>query len=300
MVSASAGPSASIHIIAALAAWTVAITACAEVETVDDSGHSVRLAQPARRIVSLAPHLTELLFEAGAGHAIVATAAYSDRPPAARTIPRAGDAHALDLERIVALRPDLVVAWASGSPRRQVARLRALGYPIFHNESATLEAIATTIERLGVLAGTSAIAHERAARYRFELARLRAEHAQDTPVRVFYQVADHPLLTVSSRHVIADALRVCGAQNIFARDRTWLPRPSREAVLLADPDAIVVAGRSVEDPAELDAWRRWPRLRAVSGGRLYVVDPNVLHRATPSILEGVAKLCEHIAAARGG
>ncbi len=279
----------------ALSALALGSTGTAALEVVDDSGHSVRLAQPARRIVALTPHLTELLFAAGAGDAIVGAAAFSDQPRAARSIPRIGDARALDLERIVALQPDLVVAWASGSPQRQLARLRALGLTVFENEPRDLDAIASAIERLGGLAGTSTVARAKAADFRRELARIRASYGDHAPVRVFYQVADRPLVTVSSRHIIVDALRVCGAVNVFAQARNWLPRPSREAVLLADPDAIVVAAGGAEsDP--LAAWKAWSGLRAVAAGRLFVVDPNVLHRATPRILEGVEALCKQVAA----
>ncbi|MGH8666870.1 MAG: helical backbone metal receptor [Burkholderiales bacterium] len=275
----------------------VAPGAVAAVEAIDDSGRTVRLAQPARRIVALAPHVTELLFAAGAGGAIVGAAAYSDHPRAAQFIPRIGDAHALDLERIVALRPDLIVAWTSGSPQRQLARLRALGLDVFQNEPRNLEAIANTIERLGILAGSSAVAHKRAADFRRDLARIRAAHGGEPPVRVFYQVADRPLVTISTEHIIADALRVCGAVNVFASDRHWLPRPSREAVVLADPDAIVAA--AIPDGADaLAGWRRWTTLRAVGSGRLFTIDPSSLHRATPRILQGIELLCRHMRAAR--
>jgi iron complex transport system substrate-binding protein len=296
MVTSAAARWALLVVLSALASGPVA--AAAAVETVDDSGHSVRRAQPAQRIVALTPHLTELLYAAGAGDAIVGAAAFSDQPPAARSIPRIGDARALDLERIVALQPDLVVAWVSGSPHRQLARLRALGLTVFENEPSDFDAIASTIERLGVLAGTSGIAQARAAEFRRELARIRASYGDHAPVRVFYQVADRPLVTVSSKHVIADALRVCGAVNVFEGARNWLPRPSREAVLLADPDAIVVAAPVGTDA--LVAWKRWTALRAVAAGRLYVVDPDTLHRATPRILEGVEALCGHIAQTAAG
>jgi iron complex transport system substrate-binding protein len=277
----------------------IASGAAAAVEAVDDSGRLVRLAQPAQRIVALAPHLTELLFAAGAGGAIVGADAYSDYPPAARSIPRIGDAHALDLERIVALEPDLVVAWTSGSPQRQLARLEALGLEVFRNEPRSLEAIASTIERLGALAGTSAIAQARAAAFRRNLARIRAEYAGETTLQVFYQVADRPLTTISTRHVIADALQVCGAVSVFASARRWLPRPSREAVLLAAPDAIVAAAIP-GGPDALAGWRQWTELHAVASRRLFTIDPNVLHRATPRILGGIERLCRQIDAARAG
>jgi iron complex transport system substrate-binding protein len=265
----------------------------------DDAGRQLRLPQPARRIVALSPHLTELLFDAGAGPAIAGTAAYSDYPPAARVVPRVGDARALDLERIVALRPDLVIAWMSGSPRRQVARLEALGLAVFYSETPDLDGIASTLERFGRLAGTEAAARAAAERFRRELAGLRARHhAGGAPLRVFYQVAAQPLVTVSTRHVIADALAVCGARSVFAAHRDWLPRPTREAVLLSDPDAIVVAAGAGEEAAALAQWRRWPGLRAVAAGRVYAVEPDLLHRATPRVLTGVARLCAQLDRAR--
>jgi iron complex transport system substrate-binding protein len=273
----------------------VAAPASAGVEVIDDAGRTVRLAGPAERIVTLAPHLTELLFEAGAGAGVVGAAAFSDYPPQARAIARIGDARALDLERIVALRPDLVVAWASGSPQRQLDRLQALGHTVFVNEPGELDAIASAIERLGILAGTAAVARMRAADFRRELARIRAAAHRGQRVRVFYQVAERPLVTVSDRHVIADALAGCGAVSVFAGARDWLPRPSREAVLLADPDAIVVAA-DPQEPGALGAWKRWKGLRAVRAGHLYVVDPSLLHRATPRVLDGLAALCRHVAA----
>jgi iron complex transport system substrate-binding protein len=270
----------------------------AHYEVVDDSGRRLRLDQPARRIVSLAPHLTELLFEAGAGAAVVGAAAYSDYPLAARSIPRIGDAHALDLERIVALEPDLIVAWASGSPNRQLERLERLGQRVFFQEASTLEAIAAGIERLGVLAGTTREASARAEAYRKALARLRAHYGGTAPVRVFYQVNARPLLTVSRRHLIADALELCGAVNVFATHRDWLPRPSREAVLFADPEAIVVAGTTGTERSHLAPWLQWNSLRAVRKDALIVVDPDQMHRATPRIVAGVAQLCRDIASIR--
>ncbi len=280
-----------------LAAGAYGLAAAAAVESIDDSGRTVRLAQPARRIVALAPHLTELLFVAGAGNALVGVAAYSDYPPAARAVARIGDAHALDLERIVALRPDLVVAWTSGSPQRQLDRLRALGLTVFDNEPTDLDAIARAIERLGALAGTEEVARSRAARFRADLARIRATYAHGPPIRVFYQVAERPLVSVSRGHVIADALRACGAVSIFAGARDRLPRPSREAVLLADPDAIIVAA-DPDDGDPFALWQPWQSLRAVTQGRLYRVDPSLLHRPTPRILTGIEALCRDIADVR--
>lgn len=264
----------------------------------DDAGYRIELARPAQRIVSLTPHLTELLFEAGAGKQVVGTVAFSDYPRAARAIARVGDARSVDIERILALRPDLVLAWRSGSPMRQVNRLRELGLPVFLDEPGQLDAIAATIERLGVLAGSSAIAVRSALSFRQRLESIRARYANRREVRVFYQIWDRPLLTVSGEHVIDDALRSCGARNIFAGQRLLVPRPALEAVLLLDPEAIIAADGSGERQARLRTWRPWHGLRAVRLGNLYTLDPDLIHRHSSRILDGVEALCERIEAAR--
>lgn len=270
----------------------------AAVEVIDDDGRRVTLARPASRIVSLTPHLTELLFEAGAGAQVVGVAMHSDFPPEASTLPRIGDARALDIERILALQPDLVVAWRSGNPLRQLGQLRTLGLAVFMNEPGQLDDIAGTIARLGVLAGTQAVAAQRARRFRERLADIRAAHAAHAPIHVFYQIWDKPLLTVSGKHVIDDALRSCGARNIFAELDALVPRPSREAVLLADPAVIVAADGSGAARARLQSWLRWQQLQAVRYGNLYTLAPDLMHRHSPRILDGVETLCAQIEAAR--
>ncbi|RPI45481.1 MAG: cobalamin-binding protein [Betaproteobacteria bacterium] len=282
----------------AASAGLVGLAAAAAIEVTDDTGARIRLEQPARRIVALAPHLSELVFEAGAGERLVGVAAYSDFPAAARSIPRIGDARALDLERIVALRPDLVVAWTSGSPKRQVDRLRAMGTPVFSNEPRRLEDIAEAIERLGELAGTLETARARARTLRARIMELRELAAAKRRVSVFYQVWGSPLLTVNSRHVIADALALCGADNVFGRERLLVTHVSLEAVLLADPEAVIVASAPAEAAESTLAWRRWERLRAVRSGNVFAIDPGLLHRHTARILDGVGQLCAHIDTAR--
>ena len=286
-------------VVIALASLIVCDCARATLEVMDDSGRSVRLYQPARRIVTLAPHLAELVFDAGAGEQLIGVAAYSDEPAQARMLPRIGDARGLDLERIVRLRPDLVIAWGSGTPARQVERLRRLGYVIFVNEPRTLDAVATAIERIGVLAGTAGHAGPQAAAFRRRLSDLRSLATRERRMHVFYQVWGEPLLTVSGDHIIADALATCGADTLFADPRRRVSQPSREAVLLADPDAIVVAAAPGSERAMIERWQRWTRLRASRAERIYAVDPSVLHRHTPRILDGLERLCAQLRSVRG-
>ncbi|UCE88212.1 MAG: cobalamin-binding protein, partial [Pseudomonadota bacterium] len=265
----------------------------------DDAGREVRLAQPARRIVSLAPHLTELLFAAGAGGQVVGIDAWSDYPPAARGLTVVGDAQRLDLEAVSALRPDLVVAWRSGGNRAQVERLIALGFPVFFSEPTRLDDIATTIERFGVLVATPEVAATAAQTFRTQLDALRSRHASHAPVRVFVEIWDRPLVTVGGGHLVTRVIELCGGRNVFAALGALAPQVSVEAVLAANPQMIVAAGLTVSRPAWRDDWRRWPGIAAVSGGHLYEVPPELLVRHTPRILQGASLLCGYLQQVRG-
>jgi iron complex transport system substrate-binding protein len=273
--------------------------ALATVQAVDDAGTTVRLAAPALRIVSLAPHATELLYAAGAGPRVVGVLATSDWPPEVAGKPRVGDSRALDLERILALAPDLVVTWPYAAPA-QVAPLVARGVPVFIANPATIDGIALDLERLGTLAGTLPTATARAAELRARLARLQARYAGARPVRVFYEIWNAPLYTIGGGHLISQALRVCGGENVFAALTLPAPGVSVEAVIEARPEAIIAGADGAVRPAWLDDWKRWPTLPAVARGNLYTVDANLLHRAGPRFIDGVEMLCATLAEARAG
>jgi iron complex transport system substrate-binding protein len=270
----------------------------APVRVVDDTGTTVSLSAPAQRVVSLAPHATELLFVAGAGARIVGVMAGSDFPEAARALPVVGTSSALDLERILMLRPDLIVTWPYTTPA-QVELLQARGIPVFVTNPRTMSGIADDLERLGTLAGTADVARAAAARFRERLSMLTARTAGKATVRVFYEVSDKPLYTIGGEHLITQALRACGAENVFASLSLPAPEVSVEAVLAARPDAIVAGTGGALRPRWLDDWRRWPDLPAAQSGRLYAVDANLLHRAGPRFADGVAQLCEAVDRARG-
>lgn len=287
------GGNLPLALVAALSMLAASAGAVAQpaVQVVDDAGQSVRLTAPARRIVSIAPHLTELLFSAGAGDRVVGAVAFSDHPAAARRIPRIGDSAQLDLERIVSLRPDLIVYWLHGNSPQQVQRLRALGLPLFAGESRRLSGISGTLRRLGVLAGTEATASAQADAFDRQVAALRERYAGRAPVRVFYQIWHQPLLTVNGQHLISEVLRVCGADNVFAGLAPLTPNVSVESVLAADPDAIVTGSVDPAGPDNLDRWRKLRTLRAARLGNLVVVDPDKLHRQSERIVAGAHELC---------
>jgi iron complex transport system substrate-binding protein len=264
----------------------------------DDTGREIALNAPARRIISLAPHVTELLFAAGAGPHVVGVARWSDFPGAARHIPLIGDTYSLDLERIVALEPDLVVAWLSGNGAARVDSLRNLGLTVFVSEPRTLEAIPDSIEALGRLAGTDEAARAEAQRFRERLATLSANRPAGEPLRVFYQVWHEPTFTVGGEHVISRIIERCGGRNVFAHLGGLSPRVDVEAVLAADPQVIVGSGTDDARPEWLDAWSAWPSLSAVRAGQVHHIPPDLIQRHTPRILDGMERMCRILDAAR--
>lgn len=264
----------------------------------DDLGNSVVLAQPARRIISLSPHITEILFAVGAGPAIVGTVEYSDYPAAAQTIPRIGNFAAFNIEAILALQPDLIIAWHSGNPPAPVATLRRLGLPVFFSEPRALDDVAGNLEKFGSLAGTGAVAQGAAQDLRRELRELRAAHAQREPVTVFYQIWRQPLMTINREHLINQAIDLCGGRNVFADLPVLDPVINTEAVLAADPQLIVGGGVAAVFPQWQQDWQRFPQLQAIQRGQLYEMPPDLLQRHTPRIVQGIRTLCAFIDAAR--
>ena len=265
----------------------------------DDTGRTVRLEAPARRIVSLSPHVTELLFAAGAGDKVVGVAEHSDWPPAARGRPVVSSAQGIDYEAVLHLKPDLVVAWYSGNPAGQLERLESFGVTLFRSEPRDIDAIADNLLALGRLAGSEGVARAAAARFRERVSALRREYAGRPMVRVFYQIWDRPLMTINGRHLVSQWLALCGAHNIFADMPELAASVDIEAVLAADPDAIL-SGRHPGRVADWrQAWRRWPMLRAVRNGHLYEVSAERLERQTPRAVEAARELCAVIDEVRG-
>lgn len=289
-----------MHLVIPRLALSFALTllcsvASAAITVTDDAGKTVTLQAPAKRILSLAPHVTELLYAAGAGDAIVGTVEYSDFPEAAKKIPRVGGHSALDLERIVALKPDLIVIWLHGNAQKQLDRLLELGIPAFYNEPTKLDDIPRSIETLGILTGNSTQARAAAAAFRAKVEALRARYANRAPVSLFYQVWNKPLTTLNGQHLVADVINLCGGKSLFADLKPKAPAVAMEAVIEADPEAIV--STSIQKDG-LDLWTKWTRMRAVKNGHLFAMDGNLINRHGPRITEGAEKLCEILESVR--
>lgn len=270
----------------------------AAVTVTDDAGNAVSLAAPARRIISLAPHVTELLYAAGAGDRIIGTVEYSDYPREAKSIPRVGDNTRLDMERILALHPDLIVVWLHGSAQRQLEQLRKLGLPLFYSEPKKLADIGPAIETLGRLAATESTAAQAARQYNQRLEKLTRDNAGKAPLKVFFQIWDQPLMTVNNSHLMSDAMRICGGRNVFGALPALVPNVDIEAVLGADPQVIVASGADASRPPWLDDWKRWQRLAAVKQNNLFFLPPELITRLSPRMLDGVEMLCKQFDEAR--
>jgi iron complex transport system substrate-binding protein len=268
------------------------------VSAFDSDGRRVSLPAPAARIISLAPHVTEQLFAAGAGDKVVATSEYSDYPEQAKRLPRIASSGTVDLERVLGLKPDLVVAWRLEATAAALARLEALGIAVFYSEPRRLSQIPDMIEALGELAGTSDTARPLARSLRGELARLEATYRARRPVSVFYQISERPLMTLGGGQFVSDAITLCGGRNIFADVAIMAPTVNVESVLAADPEAILSASPDPADKRWQAYWRRFPRLRAVQADNLYTMPTNEMHRHGPRAVEATKLLCSHIDEAR--
>jgi iron complex transport system substrate-binding protein len=273
-------------------------SARATVTVVDDTGRPVTLPRPAQRVISMAPHVTELLFSAGGGKRIVGAINYSDHPPEARAIPTVGSNSQLDLERVVALKPDLLIVWQSGNTARQIEQLERLGIPVFRSEPRTLEQVAASIERFGQLLGTQAQAEAAAAAYRSQLARLAMRYGKRPTVTVFYQVWDKPLYTLNGKQIVSDAIRLCGGRNVFADLSVLAPEVGVEAVLQWDPEAIVAGDEHAPGDRGVNIWKAYSSLRAVQRNNLFALDGELLTRPGPRTVLGAAQLCEKLELAR--
>ncbi len=271
--------------------------AAAGIALADDRGGTVVLAAPAQRIVTLAPHLAEIVFAAGAGERLVGVARFSDYPQAAQRLPQVGDGSRVDLERIVALKPDLILAWKSGNQAGDIARLERLGFAVFVTEPARLADIPRLLRAVGTLAGTAPAAEQTINKFNNEINELRNSYGRRSALRVFYEIWHRPLLTVNGHHIISDVISLCGGRNVFAAAPVQTPVVSVEAVLAARPE-VILGGGSAGDGTEFAAQWQASAVKALRELPAFYVNPDTIQRQTPRIVEGVRAICEHLESVR--
>jgi len=261
----------------------------------DDSAHTIALAQPATRIVSLAPNISELMFAVGAGDKLVGVMDYSDYPEQAKLIPRVGDANAIDLEKITLLQPDLIIAWRSGNPIAAIDKLHRLGFRVYESEPSSIADIASTMQRFAELAGTRVVAQPAIHSFEQRYQQLKRRYQGKQTVSVFYEIWNQPLMTVSGKHLISEAISICGGANVFADINSLASTVSVESVLAANPQ-VIIAGDNLRE--RIDEWQRWTELAAVRYNNLFLINWDHINRHTPRILDGVEEICNALEQAR--
>lgn len=269
-----------------------------EIVVLDDMGRRVVLAGPARRIISLAPHLTENLFSVGAGKDIVGAVNHSDYPAQANSIQRVGGYKQFNLEVVASLQPDLILAWASGNGLDKIQQLIDLGFTVYISEPRTLDSIAESLDNLSALTGNADIEDSAGRHFRDILSILREDNKAKEVVSVFYQVWNTPLQTLSDGHVIGDVIKLCGGRNIFGSSSVIAPKVGVESVLKENPQAIIASGMGESRPEWLSEWLQWPQLQAVVHADLYFIPPDYLQRHTVRLLKGVEQMCSHLNSVR--
>lgn len=249
----------------------------------------------ARRIVTLAPHIAEIVAASGAAGRIVGVSRYSDYPQAVKRLPVIGDAARLDIERIVALRPDIVIGWLSGNSRHDFAQLERLGIRVFVTESRRLADIPKAWNDIAMAIGGDASASIKALTEALARQRTRPHSPR---LSVFYQIWAQPPMTLSGAHWVSDVLELCGGRNIFAELKPLAPTVSIESILARNPDVIMAAVSDNDARIHLDGWRRYPQLRAVRSQRLYAINADLLHRPTPRLVGAIDQVCAVLDRAR--
>lgn len=270
----------------------------AGISLIQADGSRLELNNPAERLVTLSPHLAELVFAAGAGKKLVATVEYSEYPPAAARVPRVGDAFRIDVERVLALSPDLVIAWESGNPRQAVAQLMSLSIPVWSVEIREPGEIAEVIESIGEASGQARAAGKSAANFQHGLNKLSGRYASRQPLEYFYQIDAKPLYTINGDHLISKGLSLCGGRNAFHDLPVLASQVTHESVIVSDPAALFAPDQdSGQNP--LAIWKDWPGMQAVSSNALFLLPADKISRATPRLLDALEIACKLLDELRG-
>ncbi|GAB1266142.1 cobalamin-binding protein [Aurantivibrio infirmus] len=265
---------------------------------IDYVGNEIHLDKPAQRIIALSPHIVENVFSAGAGDKLFGTIDYNLYPPEANSIRKVGGFDTLSLETIVALDPDLVIAWGSGNGSQTIAQLQSLGLPVYVDEPITMADISKSIRDIGILAGTETVSENVAEQFEAQLTQLRLNSENKNVVSVFYEVWHEPLQTLNKNHIISSVINVCQGENLFADAIPLAPKISKESVIARNPDVIVASGVDEKEPPWLSDWRQWASISAVKNASVFYIPPDLIQRHTTRILLGTAMMCEHLDKAR--
>ena len=266
----------------------------ARIQVVDDTNQTISLDKPARNIISLSPGLTEIIDAAGGIGFLKGVVSFSDYPEQAKFIPQVGRFDSLDLEKILSLQPDLIIAWKSGNPQLQIEQLKKMGLIVYISEPRDFKDIPVTIRRLGLLMNTQRIASQSADHFNAKFEQLKKQYSSRTENRrkTFIQIWNNPVMTVNEQHLISRVVSLCGGDNIFSGSENVTYSPSMEAILEKDPEIILATGMEKTANDWLTRWHQWPFLQAVKKNNLFTVNPDHLVRHTPRILLGIESVCK--------
>ncbi len=251
-----------------------------------------------QRIVALAPHIVEMLFDIGAGEQIVGTVEYADYPEAALKIPRIGGYHGIQIEKILALKPDLVIVWKTGNKVSDIETMEKLGLKIIYSQPYKIEDVADELRYFGKLIGHQAQSETVANRYEKKLKKLRQQHANIEPMKIFYQLWPEPMRTINKDTLINQMIEVCQGQNVFADNPTPYPQIGIENVIVSQPEIIILPDEKSDKEQPIIDWRNWPEIPAAKHNRFIRVNADLMHRFSTRMLEGVEDMCEKIDAFR--
>lgn len=292
-----------VHALLKLSIWlslTLSITVNAQALT---QAKASQKSSP-QRVITLAPHLTELVAAAGGADRLIGVSAYSNNPDSVKNLPSVSDARSVDLEKIKQLRPDLIIYWRGGLSENLVVSVKktfmqstnSQHVQIISVEPKKLEDIAQNIEMIGSILGTSVIANKNAANLRAEINsfKIKYQNTQKRKVRVFYQVWAQPLMTLNQDHLISDIIQICGGEQLFAQEKLLVPTVSRESVVVANPEVIFTAVDGKRMKQDWSMWSSIPQLAATQNKAFVEIEGDTISRASPRIMQGAQQICSEI------
>ncbi|AFH92889.1 vitamin B12 ABC transporter substrate-binding protein BtuF [Providencia stuartii] len=248
------------------------------------------VADTKHRVISLSPANTELAYAAGLGESLIAVSAYSDYPAEAKQLEQVSDWQGLNVERIVALKPDLILAWRGGNPQRPLDQLAALGIPIIYFDPQSVEGVISAIEQLAKYSPQPQIAQQSVLSMREQLNQLKQRYAQQErpKKRVFIQLGTQPLFSTGSNTIQNDIVSMCGGENIFANSAVPWPQVSREQVIARQPEMIVMTGTETQETAVRQFWQTQLSIPIIR------LNEDWFHRAGPRVVLAAQSLCEQL------
>ena len=284
----------SLRVAFSMFVTSLALSSHAAISVMDDLEKEIVLTEPANKIISLAPNITEILFHIGAGSQIIGADEYSNYPEAAKQIIRVNNHSIANYELILSLKPDLILAWYSGNGVEVINRLRELGLPVFVIETTKIKEIPDLFKRLGKITGNETQSIQAASEFSEKLVKLQSLYVDKKKVKTFYQVWDDPIMTLSGKHLVSDVIELCSGVNVFAEAQPLVPRVNIESIMNADPEVILSSGSEERVAGWRKKWARWPTISAVNKGHLYLIPPDLMQRQSNRILDAATYVCNFL------